>query len=270
MSDKDFKVKNKLQVKGITTAGPVLSDSSGNIDSVAYLATQYGGTGTTTSPNAGQVLYSSSGTTYTPTTLTSLVTPTSYQADAPSNPVTGQIWVESDVDATVFDTNIIRRQSFTATAGQTVFTTTVSFIDTYEQVFFNGLLLLRTTDYTTSNNNTITLVSAAAAGDIVEVVTVTNFVTVNTYTQAETDAKILTVVPSQSGNSGKYLTTNGSSTSWGTIDLSGYLTTSSASSTYLTQSNASSTYLTQANAASTYATSTSLTNDEILLYMGAI
>jgi hypothetical protein len=240
LSDKDFKVKNKLQVKGITTAGPVLSDSSGNIDAVTYLATQYGGTGTTTSPNSGQFLYSSAGTTYSPTNLTDLVTPVTYASSQPSSPVTGQIWVDSSSNATAFDTNIIRRQSYNATSGQTVFTTTVSFIDTYEQVFFNGLLLLRTTDYTTSNNNTVTLVSAAAAGDIIEVVTVTNLNSTNTYTQAEINAAILVAVPSQTGNSGKYLTTNGSSTSWGTVDLSGYATT------------------------------TSLANDEILLYMGAI
>ena len=74
MSDKDFKVKNKLQVKGITSAGPVVSDASGNLDSTAYIATQYGGTGTATSPSSGQILYSSAGTTYAPTTLSSLVT----------------------------------------------------------------------------------------------------------------------------------------------------------------------------------------------------
>lgn len=72
MSDKDFKVKNKLQVKGITSAGPVVSDASGNLDSTAYVATQYGGTGTSTSPSSGQILYSSSGTTYAPTDLSSL------------------------------------------------------------------------------------------------------------------------------------------------------------------------------------------------------
>ena len=178
MSDKDFKVKNKLVVKGITTAGPVLSDASGNIDSTEYIATQYGGTGTSTSPNAGQILYSSAGATYTPTTLSSLVTPVSYLADAPSSPVVGQIWVESDSEATVFDTNIISRQAFTATAGQTVFTTTQLFVEGYEQVYFNGMLLLRGTDYTTSNSNTITLASGAAVSDILEVLSVTN---VSTY-----------------------------------------------------------------------------------------
>lgn len=35
--------------------------------------------------------------------------------------------------------------------------------------------------------------------------------------------------PSQTGNSGKYLTTNGTTTSWGTIDLSSYATTTSLS-----------------------------------------
>ena len=73
MSDKDFKVKNKLQVKGITSAGPVVSDASGNLDSTSYVATQYGGTGTSTSPNSGEFLYSSSGTTYAATSLSSTV-----------------------------------------------------------------------------------------------------------------------------------------------------------------------------------------------------
>lgn len=178
MSDKDFKVKNKLVVKGITTAGPVLSDASGNIDSTEYIATQYGGTGTSTSPNSGQFLYSSAGATYAPTDLSSLLpSGSSYQADAPSSPSVGDIWIESDSAATVFDTNIISRQAFTATAGQTVFTTTQLFVEGYEQVYFNGMLLLRETDYTTSNSNTITLASGAAASDILEVLSVTNLST---------------------------------------------------------------------------------------------
>jgi hypothetical protein len=209
MSDKDFKVKNKLQVKGITTAGPITADSSGNIDSVPHIATQFGGTGTTTSPTTGQIPYSTSGTTYTPTALNTLdVKGSSYSADAPSNPVVGQIWVESDTTSDSFDPNIIRRKSFTATAAQTVFTTDLEFIQGYEQVFFNGMLLLRNSDYTTASNTNVTLTSGAAAGDIVEVVTVTNLNSVNTYTQGEIDTA-----------------------------LSAKLSTSTAASTYLTQNN---------------------------------
>ena len=191
MSDKDFKVKNKLVVKGITTAGPITSDSSGNIDSVPHIATQFGGTGTTTSPSSGQIPYSTSGTTYTPTALNTLdVKGSSYSDNAPSSPVVGQIWVESDSSSDSFDPNIIRRKSFTATAAQTVFTTDLEFIQGYEQVFFNGMLLLRNSDYTTASNTNVTLASGAAAGDIVEVVTVTNLNSVNTYTQSEINASI--------------------------------------------------------------------------------
>ena len=183
MSDKDFKVKNKLQVKGITTAGPITADSSGNIDSVPHIATQFGGTGTTTSPSTGQIPYSTSGTTYTPTALNTLdVKGSSYSADAPSNPVVGQIWVESDTTSDSFDPNIIRRKSFTATAAQTVFTTDLEFIQGYEQVFFNGMLLLRNSDYTTASNTNVTLASGAAAGDIVEIVSITNLNSINTAT----------------------------------------------------------------------------------------
>lgn len=185
MANKDFKVKNKLVIAGLTNANGVLLAEGHTVDSHTNLATQYGGTGTTTSPSAGQLLYSSSGTTYSPTLLSSLVTPTTYSADAPSNPVIGQVWIESDSSADTLNPNIIRRQTFTATAGQTVFTTALTFIDGYEQVYFNGLLLLRTTNYTTSNSNTITLTSGAAVNDILEVVSVTNLNSVNTYTQAE-------------------------------------------------------------------------------------
>ena len=191
MSDKNFKVKNKLTIAGLTNSSGVLLVEGHTVDSHTTLVTQYGGTGTTTSPNAGQVLYSSSGTTYAPTTLSELVSSgATYSDNAPSSPTVGQIWVESDSTADSFDPNIIRRQSFTATAGQTVFTTDINFIEGYEQVFFNGLLLLRTTDYTTSNSNTVTLLAAAAVNDIIEVVTITNLNSVNTYTQSEINASI--------------------------------------------------------------------------------
>ena len=178
MSDKDFKVKNKLIVNGLNNASGVVLSTNNQIDSHTLLPTQYGGTGTTTSPTSGQFLYSSAGATYAPTDLSSLLpSGSSYQADAPSSPSVGDIWIESDSTATAFDTNIISRQAYTATSNQTVFTTTQSFIEGYEQVYFNGMLLLRGTDYTTSNSNTVTLASGAAASDIVEILTVTNLST---------------------------------------------------------------------------------------------
>jgi hypothetical protein len=192
MSNKDFKVKNGLVIPSLSTAGIVKTDSSGVISSSATLAIAEGGTGQTTAGNAlnallplqtGNINYylQTNGT----TTQWNQVLATAYQTSEPSSPVTGQVWIDSDSTDVAFDTNIIRRQAFTANAAQTTFTTDVSFIDGYEQVFFNGMLLLRTTDYTTSNSNTITLASGAAVNDIIEVVTVTNLNSVNTYTQAE-------------------------------------------------------------------------------------
>ena len=111
-----------------------------------------------------------------------------YQTTAPSSPAVGQIWIDSDEDVTTFDSNIIRRKAITATAGQTVFTADLPFIDGFEQIFMNGLLLVKTTDYATSGGNTVTLTSAAAASDIIEIVSVTGANSVDTYTQAETNA----------------------------------------------------------------------------------
>jgi len=111
-----------------------------------------------------------------------------YQTTAPLNPEVGQIWIDSDDEVDVFDKNIIRRQTFTAVAAQTTFTVDVQFIPGYEQVFMNGILLLRTTDYTTPTEHTVVLTSGATAGDIIDVLTVTNLNSVDVYTQAETDA----------------------------------------------------------------------------------
>ena len=111
-----------------------------------------------------------------------------YQTTAPTSPEIGQIWIDSDEDVTTFDSNIIRRKAITATAGQTVFTADLPFIDGFEQIFMNGLLLVKTTDYTVSGGNTVTLTSGAAASDVIEIVSVTGANSVNTYTQAEVDA----------------------------------------------------------------------------------
>lgn len=52
MSDKNFKVKSGLQVPSLATAGPVTTDSSGNVSSVSALPINQGGTGQTTAANA--------------------------------------------------------------------------------------------------------------------------------------------------------------------------------------------------------------------------
>ena len=73
MADKDFRVKNRLHVNGLSQTSGVILATNNALDAHTNVPTQYGGTGTTTSPNAGQILYSSAGTNYAPTDLSSLV-----------------------------------------------------------------------------------------------------------------------------------------------------------------------------------------------------
>jgi hypothetical protein len=85
MSNKDFKVKNKLIIGGASQQGPLVIDSQGNVDGTAYLTPLQGGTGTTTAPTAGQFLYSASGTNYAPATLSSYLSPAWTSTSVSSN-----------------------------------------------------------------------------------------------------------------------------------------------------------------------------------------
>ena len=220
MSNKDFKVKNGLQVPSLSS-GIVTTDSSGVISSISILPISSGGTGQSTANNAlnaflpiqngGTVNYTiqsdgtnvswaklynqliqDSGVSVSPrrninfvgatltdnsgtdTTTITLPTGAKYQTSEPTSPVVGQIWVDSDDEVTTFNHYIISRNSYTATAGQTSFATTQSFIQGYEQVFLNGILLVAGDDYTTPTTSSISLSSGAAAGDSVQVIIQTN------------------------------------------------------------------------------------------------
>ena len=61
------------------------------------------------------------------------------------------------------------RQTFTATASQTTFTTagyTAGFVD----VYMNGVKLVDGTDFTATNGSTVVLTTGAAADDVVDIV----------------------------------------------------------------------------------------------------
>ena len=76
--------------------------------------------------------------------------------------------------------------TFTATAGQTVFT--IAHTPNFIQVFMNGLLLDETTDYT-SNGTAVTLTSSATAGDELEVVKYNTFSVGDAITQTAADSR---------------------------------------------------------------------------------
>jgi hypothetical protein len=87
-----------------------------------------------------------------------------------------------------------------------------------EQLYLNGILLARDDDYTANDGLTITGLSALPAGGNIEIIAYKQIHFANVYNKDQVDGLI------------------------DNIDLSLYLTQSSASSTYLTQSSASTTY----------------------------
>lgn len=160
----------------------------------------------------------------------------------------------------ISSTSDIFRYRFIATGGETSVSgvdangLTLSYMVGKEQVYLNGVLLVRTSDYTASNGSSITSLAALSAGDVLEVITFTPFevsgalpisaytakgaILVGTgagtyaaqavgtngqYLQADSTqadgVKWATVdaLPTQTGNSGKYLTTDGTTASWATV-----------------------------------------------------
>jgi hypothetical protein len=131
---------------------------------------------------------------------------------------------------------------------------TLSYLAGKEQVYLNGVLLARTSDYNATTGTSITGLAALAAGDILEIITFTAFdlataipntafdakgdllvasaadtvgkLSVGTngqYLQADSTQALgvkwatVDALPSQTGNTGKYLTTNGTTASWAAI-----------------------------------------------------
>jgi len=94
---------------------------------------------------------------------------------------------------------ITSRWTKTASGGETTLSgldsnaVSLSYDVGYEQVYLNGVLLVRNSDYTASTGTTITSLSALTAGDVVEVMTFRATEIAGTYTQAQVDEKIAAV-----------------------------------------------------------------------------
>lgn len=192
MADKNFKVKSGLQIPSLTTAGPVVTDASGNVTSSSTISIAQGGTGQTTANNAlnallplqtgnnnyflqtnqvsaqwSKVFYQlikDNGSSVTPRGILNIVGAT----------LTDNVGTDTTTLTIASGSSVLYREAFTATASQTNFITSQSFTDGYEQVFMNGVMLLRNTDYTTSGSNTIILSIGATSGDIIEVLSTIN------------------------------------------------------------------------------------------------
>jgi len=121
---------------------------------------------------------------------------------APSSANEGLLWFDTSTDTMkVYNGSSFQnagssvngtssRGTFTATSGQTVFTTTgydSGFID----IYLNGVKLVVGTDVTATNGTTFTLTTGAVAGDIVEYIAYGTFELTSVYTQSQSDARYL-------------------------------------------------------------------------------
>jgi len=176
--------------------------------------------------------------------------------------VDGSIWL--DTDGSIQPSSVdLTRWSKIATAAQDTFTgeaegegATLTYTPGNEQVFLNGVQLVRGSDYTAGDGTSIVLASAASAGDVLQVLTlppvaIIDAVTKDTYetkgdivaaTAANTPTRIavgttgqylmansatptglewtdVDALPDQDTNAGKFLTTDGTDASWQEINL---------------------------------------------------
>jgi hypothetical protein len=151
---------------------------------------------------------------------------------------TGSAWGSISSTADIF------RYRFTASGGETSISgvdgngLTLSYLPGKEQVYLNGVLLVRTTDYTASTGSSITSLAALTAGDILEVITFTAFSTPNTISSSVLTTKGDLIVASAAGTAGRVGvgsnnqvlmadSTQSLGIKWATMDLTPYATITS-------------------------------------------
>ena len=116
------------------------------------------------------------------------VSPIKYQSTQPTSPAVGDVWVDSSTDIAPAYQNTTRWQ-YTATGGETSLSGTgLTYNVGYEQVYLNGVLLVRNQDYTATDGLSITGLTALVSGDAVEVITANTFSVADVYTQAQSNA----------------------------------------------------------------------------------
>jgi hypothetical protein len=232
VADKNFKVKSGLQVPSLTTAGPVTTDSAGNVTSSATLPISQGGTGQTTAGNALNAflpLQTSQDNKFLQTNgvTTQWTTPQQHTATdgvlgsrvysgtvTPSSPVIGDLWIDQTTGNGI---QLVRWRKTVASATTTVTglddnNLTLSYTSGNEQVYINGVLITRGQDYTATNGTSVVLVEAVAAGDTVEIFGNPLFSVTDTYTQAQAESRYVSY--NNLNAAGKNMIINGGFDSW--------------------------------------------------------
>jgi hypothetical protein len=144
---------------------------------------------------------------------------------------TGSAWGSISSSAEIYRYKFIAAGGETSVSGADASSQTLAYIAGKEQVYLNGVLLVRGTDYTATNGTSITALAALAASDVLEIITFTAFSVVTDIPQSIVDAKGDLVVGTAAdtvgrlgvGTNGQYLqadSTAGTGLKWATVDTS--------------------------------------------------
>ena len=102
---------------------------------------------------------------------------------------TGSAWGSISSTAAIYRYKFVASGGETSVSGTDALSQTLTYLPGKEQVYLNGVLLVRTTDYTATNGTSITALAALAASDIVEIITFTAFSLATAIENTTIDAK---------------------------------------------------------------------------------
>ena len=101
----------------------------------------------------------------------------------------GSAWASISSSAAIYRYKFIAAGGETSLSGADASSQTLAYIAGNEQVYLNGVLLVRGTDYTATNGTSITALAALVLNDIVEIITFTALSVVTDIPQSIVDAK---------------------------------------------------------------------------------
>ena len=149
---------------------------------------------------------------------------------------TGSAWGSISSTAAIYRYKFVASGGETSVSGTDANGLTLSYLAGKEQVYLNGVLLVRGTDYTASNGTSIASLAALAASDILEIITFTAFDLATAIPNTVIDAKGDLIVGTAAdtvgkltvGTNGYFLkadSTTATGLAWAQVDLSSYATT---------------------------------------------
>ena len=144
---------------------------------------------------------------------------------------TGSAWSSISSSAEIYRYKFIATGGETSVSGADASSQTLTYIVGKEQVYLNGVLLVRGTDYTATTGSSITALAALVVSDVLEIITFTALSVVTDIPQSVVDAKGDLVVGTAAdtvgrlavGTNGQYLqadSTAGTGLKWATVDTS--------------------------------------------------